>query len=82
MIQPDRVADDFGRKSVARYRPLWVEVEDQAGERLRRVTYIADGKPTDGRLSPRYITLIRDGAWTHALPEPYLRFFDGVQHAE
>ncbi|MFQ6017259.1 MAG: gamma-glutamylcyclotransferase [Kiloniellaceae bacterium] len=65
-----------------RYRHLWVEAEDQAGERLQAVTYIADGKPDDGRPSPRYLTLIREGARAHGLPEAYLEFLDSVPHAE
>ena len=65
-----------------RYRHLWVEAEDQAGERLEAVTYIADGKPTDGRPSLRYITLIREGARAHGLPDHYIRFLETIRHAE
>ncbi len=65
-----------------RYRHLWVDAEDAAGNRLRAVTYIADGKETDGNPSLRYITLLREGARAHGLPEHYLRFLDGVRHAE
>ena len=65
-----------------RYRHLWVEAEDQTGERLEAVTYIADGKPVDGRPSLRYITLIREGARAHGLPEHYIRILENVRHAE
>ncbi|MFQ5783532.1 MAG: gamma-glutamylcyclotransferase [Alphaproteobacteria bacterium] len=65
-----------------RYRHLWLDAEDIDGNTLRVVTYIADGKETDGNPSPRYITLLRDGARAHGLPEPYLRFLDNVKHAE
>ncbi len=65
-----------------RYRQLWVEAEDIDGNRVSAVTYIADGKETDGRPSLRYITLLREGARAHRLPEHYLRFLDSVQHAE
>ncbi len=65
-----------------RYRHLWVEAEDINGERLQAVTYIAEGKETDGNPSLRYITLLREGARSHGLPEHYLRFLDGVTHAE
>lgn len=65
-----------------RYRHLWVEAEDLHGERLPAVSYIADGKETDGRPSLRYITLLREGARAHGLPEHYLRFLDGIKHAE
>ncbi len=65
-----------------RYRHLWVEAEDVEGNALRAVTYIAEGKETDGNPSLRYITLLRQGARAHGLPEHYLRFLDGVKHAE
>ena len=65
-----------------RYRQLWVEAEDVGGNGLAAVTYIADGKETDGRPSLRYITLLREGARAHGLPEHYCTFLDGVQPAE
>jgi gamma-glutamylcyclotransferase (GGCT)/AIG2-like uncharacterized protein YtfP len=65
-----------------RYRHLWVEAEDLKGDQLQAVTYIADGKKTDGNPSLRYITLLREGARVHGLPEHYLRFLDSVKHAE
>jgi len=65
-----------------RYRHLWVEAQDINGHPLEGVTYIADGKETDGNPSLRYITLLREGARAHGLPEHYLRFLDGVRHAE
>ncbi len=65
-----------------RYRHLWEDAEDIDGNRLRIVTYIADGKETDGNPSLRYITLQREGARAHGLPEHYLRFLDNVNPAE
>ena len=65
-----------------RYRHLWVEAQDINGYPSQAVTYIADGKETDGNPSLRYITLLREGARAHGLPEHYLRFLDGVSHAE
>ncbi len=65
-----------------RYRQLWAEAEDIDGHRLSAVTYITDGKETDGNPSLRYITLLRDGAQGHGLPEHYLRLLDDVKHAE
>ena len=64
------------------YRHLWIELEDGDGNRLSAVTYIADGKETDGRPSLRYITLLRDGARAHGLPDHWLRHLDGVRPAE
>ncbi len=65
-----------------RYRHLWMEVEDANANRLNAVTYIADGKETDGRPSLRYITLLRDGARVHGLPDHWLDYLDGVRPAE
>ncbi len=65
-----------------RYRHLWAEAEDRDGNSLEAVTYIADGKEKDGNPSLRYLTLLRDGARAHDLPEPYLRFLDSVKPAE
>ncbi len=78
LIRLDRTEGVPGR----RYRHLWLDAEDQNGSLLRAVTYIADGNDEDGRPSLRYITLLRDGARTHRLPENYLRFLDSVRHAE
>ncbi|MBI3935670.1 MAG: gamma-glutamylcyclotransferase, partial [Betaproteobacteria bacterium] len=65
-----------------RYRHLWVEADDINGQPLRVVTYIADGNEVDGRPSLRYLTLLREGARAHGLPEHYLRFLENVRHAE
>jgi len=65
-----------------RYQQLWVDAEDTDGNRLRAVTYVADGNEVDGNPSLRYITLLRDGARAHGLPEHYLRLLDAVKHAE
>ena len=65
----------------SRYRPLWLDVEDIDASPLRAVAYIAQGKEIDGKPSLRYITLLREGARAHGLPEHYLRFLEGVEHA-
>ena len=65
-----------------RYRPLWLSAEDAEGQPVEAVTYIADGMERDGNPSLRYITLIRDGARAHGLPEDWITFLDGVEHAE
>ena len=64
-----------------RYRHRWLEAEDIRGNHLQAVTYIADGKKQDGQPSFRYITLLREGARAHGLPEPYLRFLAGIKDA-
>ncbi len=65
-----------------RYRHLQLDVHDAKGNVLRAVTYVADGLESDGWPSLRYITLLREGARAHGLPEPYIRFLDQVKHAE
>lgn len=65
-----------------RYRHLRLEAETPARERVTAFTYIADGKETDGNPSLRYITLIREGARQHGLPEHYLTILDRVKPAE
>jgi cation transport regulator ChaC len=65
-----------------RYQHLWVDAKDIDGHELRAVTYIADGHRTDGRPSLRYITLLRQGARAHGLPEHYRRYLESVEHAQ
>jgi gamma-glutamylcyclotransferase len=63
------------------YRHIVIGVEDAGGQLLPAVTYMAQGKEADGKPSLRYITLLRDGARAHGLPETYIRFVDKVDHA-
>lgn len=65
-----------------RYRQLWLDAEGIDGQPLKAVTYIADGLEVDGNPSLRYITMLRDGARAHGLPEHWLRFLDEVKHAQ
>jgi len=65
-----------------RYRPIWLTAETESGETLTAFTYVADGNETDGRPSLRYITLLRDGARAHALPDAWTRFLDRVEACE
>lgn len=65
-----------------RYRHLELDVRDGEGNILRAVTYVADGLEHDGRPSLRYITLLREGARAHGLPEHYQRFLEEVKHAQ
>jgi hypothetical protein len=64
-----------------RYRHLHAGGRDGDGNGLEMVAYIADGNEHDGNPSLRYITLLRDGARAHGLPDHYLDFLDRVQHA-
>jgi len=65
-----------------RYRPHWLNVEDAAGRPVKAMTYIAQGNADDGRPSLRYLSLLRDGAQAHGLPEAWVRFLNGVEPAE
>jgi cation transport regulator ChaC len=64
------------------YRPLWLDAEDVDGNRVTAVAYVAAGMETDGRPSLRYISLLREGARHHGLPDGWVRFLDGIKHAE
>jgi len=62
------------------YRHTLVHAEDTAGNIVTAVTYMARGLERDGAPSLRYISLLRDGARAHGLPEAWLAYLDGVQH--
>jgi cation transport regulator ChaC len=64
------------------YKHVWVPVEDADGNMITAVTYLARGKESDGVPSLRYISLLRDGARIHGLPEAWLQFLDSVRHVE
>jgi cation transport regulator ChaC len=63
------------------YRHIEVEAQDADGRLLRAVAYMAPGNAIDGKPSRRYITLLRDGARAHGLPEYYVRYLESVEHA-
>ena len=65
-----------------RYRPIWLKAEDTNGNPLQVVTYIAEGLENDGNPSPRYITLLREGARAHDLPERWVQRLENVKPAE
>lgn len=65
-----------------RYRHVWAEAEDIDGNRMTAVTYMAKGSDIDGRPSLRYLTLLREGARAHRVPEHWIRFLDEMKHAE
>ena len=64
------------------YRPVLLEAENDAGETVQAFAYVARGNARDGRPSLRYITLIREGARRHGLPDRWLAHLDRVPHAE
>jgi gamma-glutamylcyclotransferase len=63
------------------YRHLLVDAHDTDGRLLQAVAYMAHGQEVDGKPSLRYITLLRDGARAHGLPDDYIRFLDSVEHS-
>jgi cation transport regulator ChaC len=63
------------------YRPAVVMAEDLDGNEVPVVAYSAVGNPSDGKPSLRYITLLREGARAHGLPESWVRYLDSVAHA-
>jgi cation transport regulator ChaC len=63
----------------SRYRQLWLEAEDIAGNTLRAVTYIAKAGKENGAPSLRYLALMREGARAHGLPERYIRLLDRIR---
>jgi len=65
-----------------RYRPIRLLAEDANFRSIEAFTYIADGNVRDGRPSLRYISLLREGARSHGLPDAWLKLLDGVRHAE
>jgi gamma-glutamylcyclotransferase len=64
------------------YRPVWLQADDMDGNPLTAITHVAAGKEVDGRPSLRYISLLREGARFHGLPEHWVRLLDSVSHAE
>jgi hypothetical protein len=58
-----------------------MDAEDAEGNMLPIVTYVAQGNQFDRSPSLRYLTLMREGAHTHGLPEHYLRFLEQIEHA-
>jgi cation transport regulator ChaC len=64
-----------------RYRPLSLDAEDISGTRLEAVAYIAQGDEDDHKPSLRYLTLLREGARAHGLPEHYIRFLEQIEPA-
>ena len=63
------------------YRPHWLGVEDIGGTVLQAATLMARSYDDDGAPSLRYLTLLREGARAHGLPERYIRFLERVEHA-
>ena len=89
-LTPEQLAAEFGlpleavQEAIAYCRsdPPEIEAEDRNGRVIQAVTYMARGKEVDGKPSLRYITLLREGARAHGLPEIYIRFLESVEHVQ
>jgi gamma-glutamylcyclotransferase len=55
------------------YRPTWLDAIDMDGNSVTAIAYVATGKEVDGNPSHRYISLLREGARNHGLPEQWAR---------
>jgi len=71
-----------GRSTGRGYRHVEIEGEDRNGRLVQAVTYMAQGNEVDGKPTLRYITLLRDGARAHGLPETHIRFLESVEHVQ
>ena len=49
---------------------------------MHAVANVADGNKMDGNPSLRYLTLLREGARAHGLPQHYRHFLYSMTHAE
>lgn len=65
-----------------RYRPTWLAMEDAEGAPLTAMTYVAHGYADDRRPSLRYLTLLREGARAHGLPDFWVNRLESVEPAE
>jgi gamma-glutamylcyclotransferase len=64
------------------YRPTWLNANDVEDNPVTAIAYLAKGMEIDGSPSHRYISLLREGARRHGLPEQWVQFLDSVSHAE
>ena len=62
------------------YRHVLVPAEDTDGNIVTAVAYMAPGLEADRLPSFRYISLLREGARAHGLPEAWVEYLDSVQH--
>jgi cation transport regulator ChaC len=65
-----------------RYRPISVSAEDSCSRPIEAISYLADGNATDGRPSLRYLSLLREGARSHGLPQAWVQRLESIEPAE
>ena len=64
------------------YRPLLLAAQDSGGNSIDAVVYVADGGEEDSQPSLRYITLLREGARAHGLPDHWIAYLESLNHVE
>ena len=65
-----------------RYRPLCLDAADMTDTAMRASTLMADGDEEDYTPSLRYLTLLRNGAREHGLPDHYIRFLEQLSTSD
>ena len=61
------------------YDYLWTEIEDEAGNRIRAVTYKVPHAAPEGRPGLAYLNLIREAARQRGFPAGYIDFLDRIE---
>jgi AIG2 family protein len=61
------------------YDYLWAEAGDQAGNRVRAVTFKVPHAAPEGRPGLAYLNLIREAARQRGLPADYIDFLDRIE---
>ena len=76
LVRLDSTEGVPGRSS---YRRLWLDAEDADRRPVEAVAYMAPGREADGNPSLRYITLLREGARAHGLPDRWIDRLESVR---
>ncbi len=63
------------------YAYLWTEVQDEAGETIPVVTFMAAPSVPEGRPSPPYMKIVREAARQRGLPQEYISVLDHIETA-
>jgi cation transport regulator ChaC len=64
------------------YGYLWTDAEDDAGRRMRAITYRVPFDAPEGKPGKGYLKLIREAARQRNLPKDYVEFLDRVEARE
>ncbi|WP_372825074.1 gamma-glutamylcyclotransferase [Polaromonas sp.] len=62
------------------YGYLWIDIGDQAGNRVPAVTYqVRRSLGARGKPRKKYMALIRDAARERRLPQSHIDYLDGIE---